>query len=468
MQKKYDYLVIGSGPAGYTSAIRASQIGLKVAVVEKNIDMFGGVCLNEGCIPAKSLYNSANIFDMVKRSPGLCGLNVKCGKPDLASFVKRSREAASQLGEGLSFLFKKNGIDLINGKAEFLDSGKVQITDSGEITTTIEAGKFLIASGSTPRELEGIPFDGETVISSSEAIRLEKVPGKMLVIGGGAIGAEMASFFNIIGSEVVIIEMESSILPFEDEEVSRRLQSVFKQKGIEVLTSSRVSEIKTGSAKADVTIQSKGKEVKDKFDIVLISVGRKPSTSGLGLDRIGVKVDAEGYILVDEHMKTNIENVYAAGDVVRTPMLAHLAAFEGELAAESAGGEVPREIDYSSVPNAVYTQVQVASVGITEKEAKEKGLDFSKGKQFFKSNGKAVISSETEGFIKILADNSAQKILGVHIIGTIATELIHEFVLAKRKGLTVEDIERTVHAHPTFSEAAVDAAKSVSDKPIHG
>ena len=468
MQKKYDYLVIGSGPAGYTSAIRASQLGLKVAVVEKDIEMFGGVCLNEGCIPAKSLYNSASIFDTVRNSPGLCGLNVKFGKADLASFVKRSREASSQLGEGLSFLFKKNGIDLINGKAEFLDAGEVQITTPDASEVTIEAEKFLIASGSAPRELEGISFDGKTVISSSEAIRLEKVPGKILVIGGGAIGAEMASFFNIIGSKVVIIEMESSILPFEDEEVSRRLQSVFKQNGIEVLTSSRVKSVKTVKDKAEVTIESQGKKVKNKFDIVLVSVGRKPSTSGLGLEKIGVEVDAEGYISVDEQMRTNIDKIYAAGDVVRTPMLAHLAAFEGELAARSASGKETQPIDYSSVPNAVYTHVQVASVGITEKEAKERGLDFSKGKQFFKSNGKAVISSETEGFIKVLADKSTRKILGVHIIGSIATELIHEFVLAKRKDLTVDDVEHTVHAHPTFSEAAIDAAKSVFGRAIHG
>ncbi|MGB3113428.1 MAG: dihydrolipoyl dehydrogenase [Candidatus Omnitrophota bacterium] len=448
---KYDYLVIGSGPAGHVSAIRAAQLGLKVAVVEKDKNMFGGVCLNEGCIPAKSLYRSAEIFDNMKRSPELCGVDVEFKCVNMAEMVKKSREAAEQLCQGLLFLFKKNNIDLINGEARFIDKETVEIKGEDPGTFEVKADKFLIATGSVPRPLAGLPFDGEKVLDSSSAIRLEKVPKTILIVGGGAIGIEFASFFNLLGSEVTIIELEKTLLPFEDNEISKGIQVIFKQRKINVLTLSSVSDV-----------------LLEDFEVCIAAVGRTPATGDIGLEKAGVETDEKGYINVDSRMRTNVENIYAAGDCIATPMLAHVASAEGEVAAEAAAGGDPAAIDYDSVPNAVYSAVQVASVGITEEEAKEKNMDYAVGKQFFKANGKAVINKQTEGFIKVIADAETHELFGVHIIGHHATELIHEFVLAKRAGLTVEDIEKTVHAHPTFSETAVDACKAVFGKPIHG
>jgi dihydrolipoamide dehydrogenase len=451
--ENYDYLVIGSGPAGHTSAIRAAQLGLKVAVVEKDKDMFGGVCLNEGCIPAKSLYRSAHIVDIVRRSPELCGIDVKYKCVDTQEMVNKSRQVADQLSQGLLFLFKKNGITLINGKAKFLDKNTVRIEGGETGTVKIQADKFLIATGSTPAILPGIEFDGEKILNSSHAIRLKEIPKSILVVGGGAIGVEFASFFNLLGSEVTILELEESLLPSEDKEISRRFQSIFKQSGIKVLT---------GATLGDESINQ------DEYEKILIAVGRIPEVSGLGLERLEIETDGRGFIPVNSKMQTTSENVYAAGDVINTPMLAHVANIEGEIAAEAAAGKDPDKIDYTSIPNAVYSDVQVASVGITEEEAKEKNLDYKTGKQFFKSCGKAIINSQSEGFIKVIADSSSREILGVHILSHMATELIHEFAVAKRAGLKVEDIAGTVHAHPTFSETAIDACKAVFGKPIHG
>ncbi len=468
MTKKYDYIVIGSGPAGHVSAIKAAQSGLKVAVIEKDQDMFGGVCLNEGCIPAKSLYNSAEILYQAGKHADLCGLEVKESGAKMSAFVKRSRTASDQLSQGLSFIFKKNKIDLINGKAEFTSEKDVQVTDADGKTCVLTAENYLIATGSEPKALDKVTFDGKMIISSSEAIRLEDVPPKILIIGGGAIGTEFASFFNIMGSEVTIAEFEDAILPLEDRDVSRRLATIFKQQGIKILTSSRVTGAKPEGKSVVAAIKSGDNDIKEKYDIVLVSVGRVPLTRELGLKAAGVTSDEKGFIPVDENMRTNVKNIYAAGDVVASPMLAHVASAEGEVAAGAVAGKSVDPLDFGAIPNAVYTRVQVASVGMTEEEIKDKGLKYSTGKEFFKANGKAVVTSETEGFIKVLADPDSHKILGAHIIGHNATDLIHEFVVAKRKGLTVDDIADTVHAHPTFSESAAEACRAVFGKPLHG
>jgi len=467
MSGRYDYIVIGSGPAGHVSAIKAAQAGLKVAVVEKDAEMLGGVCLNEGCIPAKSLYYSTKIFDLIKKGPEICGLEVACKSVDMPGFVRKSREAASQLRKGLEYLFNKNKIDLIHGKAEFTGRETVKITlhDGGD--AEMEAGRYLIAAGSSPRELPGIPFDGEYVINSSQAIRLEKAPEKILIVGAGAIGTEFASFFSLIGTKVTLLEMEDHILPGEDNEVSKALESVFRRKGITVLTSSTLLEASGSDGSVTVKISRKGEEDVGDYNVILAAIGRKPSTSGLGLDKAGVETDDKGFIPVDGNMKTSAKNIYAAGDVLSTPMLAHVASAEGEAAADSLTGSDDGELDYSSIPNAVYSQVQVASVGMTEREAKQKGVKYSVGKQYFRAGGKAVVNSQPEGFIKVIADNDSHKILGAHIIGHEATELIHEFIIAKRAGLRIEDIYRAVHAHPTFSETAVDACRAVFGKPLH-
>ncbi|MEA3489146.1 MAG: dihydrolipoyl dehydrogenase [Candidatus Omnitrophota bacterium] len=468
MKDRYDYLVIGSGPAGHVSAIKAAQLGLKVAVVEKDAEMFGGVCLNEGCIPAKSLYNSARIFDLLRMGPELCGLEAQCGGVDMARLVKKSRDAALQLRKGLSFLFKKNGIDLVKGMARFIDSGTVRVSGEAGEPFSVKAKNYLIATGSTPKALPGIDLDGKNVITSSRAIRLEKVPEKALIVGGGAIGAEFASFFDLIGAEVAIVEIEDALLPGEDREVSKCLESVFKRKGMTVHTSSRVTKASVKGDRVTVKIKGgKGEQAGD-YNVVLVSVGRVPATSGIGLEEAGIEADGGGFIRVDPGMRTNVKNIYAAGDVLRTPMLAHVASAEGEAAAEAVSGNKPEPVDYSAVPNAVYTQVQVASVGVTEEAAKREGLDFSAGKQFFKAGGKAVVNSQPEGFIKVIADNRTHRLLGAHIIGHEAAELIHEFIVAKTAGLKVEDIARSVHAHPTFSETAVDACRAVFGRPVYG
>lgn len=451
MRDNYDYLVIGSGPAGHTSAIIAAQAGLRTALVEKDPAMLGGVCLNEGCIPAKSLYNSAKILGIAKNNPDIFGVAIPSGSDCMGSFVGKSIKTVGQLKQGLSFLLKKNDIDFIKAKAEFLDPGTIKLTAPEGGERIVKAGKFLIASGSRARQLKEIPFDGRKVISSADAIRLEKIPGKILIVGSGAIGTEFASFFNTMGSEVTLVEIEPAILPTEDKDVSIGLRSIFTKRGIKVLTSSGPSDFKV-----------------EDFDMVLVSVGRAPSTSGLGLERAGVKTDEKGFIPVDGSMCTNVDNIYAAGDVLSTPMLAHMASAEGEAAAMSVLGKDPGTIDLSAVPNAVYSDIQAASVGLTEQAAGEKGIDFSIGKQFFKANGKALVNSQAEGFIKVLAENGTRRIIGAHILGVNATEIIHEFALAKRKHLTVDDIYGTVHAHPTFSESAIDAAKSVFGKPVHG
>ncbi|RKY42768.1 MAG: dihydrolipoyl dehydrogenase [Candidatus Makaraimicrobium thalassicum] len=465
---KYDYLVIGSGPAGHVSAIRAAQLGLRVGIVEKDMAMLGGVCLNEGCIPAKSLYHSARVLDTVRRNPDLCGLEVRHGGIDMAGLVEKSRETARQLRNGLSFLFKKNSVDLIIGTARFVDKETVHVSGESGEASRVKAEKFLIATGSAPRPLPGIPFDRERVITSSQGIRLEKTPEKMLIVGGGAIGTEFASFFNTIGTGVSIVEIEDSLLPAEDREVSKRMRSIFKQKNIETLVSSRVKKVSVESGAVAVTIEGPDGETTEKYGLLLVSVGRIPSTSGLGLEKIGVATDDKGFIPVDERMRTNAENVYAAGDVLRTPMLAHLAYAEGEIAAETAAGQTSDPIDYSSVPNAVYSEVQAASVGMTEEKARSEGIDFRVGKQFFKSNGRAAVNSQTEGFIKIIADRDTGGLLGVHIIGYEAAESIHEFVVAKKAGLSVGDIAKTIHAHPTFSETAAEACRAVFGEAIHG
>ncbi len=467
MNKHYDFLVIGSGPAGHTSAIRAAQLGLKVAVIEKDGNMFGGVCLNEGCIPAKSLYNSAKIFDLAEREAELFGLKIGKGDIDMKKLVAKSRKHADDLCKGLAFLFKKNGIDLIDGAARFIDKTLVEVIAPGGEKLTIRADRFLVATGSASRELSIAPFDGKNILSSSDAIRLNEVPKKILVVGGGAIGTEFASFFNIVGSDVTIVEMEESLLPGEDKDISKRLATIFKQRGINVLTPASLKKVEVIDGDAVVAIETKSEYKSEKYNAVIISVGRKPSMS-VGLENVGVNVDEQGFVRVDERMRTNIENIYAAGDVVPTPMLAHMASKEGEVAAESAAGKDPEVIDYTNVPNAVYTKVQVASVGISEEKAKSENIDYAVGKQFFKANGRAVVNSETDGFIKIIADKNTHKLVGAHIIGYDAAELIHEFVVAKRSGLTVDDIEKTIHAHPTFSETAIDACRSVFNKPIHG
>lgn len=468
MDRTYDYLIIGSGPAGHVSAVRAAQLGLKTAVIEKDENMFGGVCLNEGCIPAKSLYRSAKIYDTIKRSKELCGIEAALGPVDLGAIVAKSRAQAETLKKGLSFLFGKNGIELIKGTASFVDKNTVKVLSADGKFEKIKAAKILIATGSTPRCLPGVPFDGNVVLDSSHGIRLCQVPGKMLIVGAGAIGTEFASYFGILGADVTLVEAEGTILPLEDGEIGKRLESVLSRKGVKVITAAKIEKIAVTNGSAEVAIAGPEGGFNAVFDKVIVCVGRAPATGGLALEKAGIGTDERGFIPVDGMMRTSAGNVYAAGDVVRTPMLAHVASAEGEVAADSAAGHEATPIDHDCIPSAMYGEIQTSGVGLTEEKVKASGLEYRTGKQFFRSNGRAVVNAQAEGFIKVIADAKSRRIMGAHIIGYEAAELIHEFVVAKKAGLTVDDVARTVHAHPTFSETAVDACRAVFGKPIHG
>ena len=464
MLKEYDYVVIGSGPAGHVSAIKAALSGLRTAVIEKKENMFGGVCLNEGCIPAKSLFHSAELIQNARKADKFFKGGLNGGDIDVSELTHESQRSVELLKKGLRSILNKNGIDLIIGEASFVDKNVLRIESGTEDTEVMEihSSKILIATGSKSFSFSNVHQDSEKIITSSEAIALESVPGNILIVGGGAIGVEFASFFNILGSKVTIIEMKDDILPTEDSDVSRGMRSLLKRKGVEVITGCQLSEAVNSPADVKVKIVVSGEEKERSFEKILLSAGRVPFTEGLGLDKLGVELDGKGYIKVDEELRTNIKNIYAAGDVINSPMLAHAAQIEGETAAASASNAKPETIEYGNIPFAVYSEIKASGVGLTEKDAKEKGLDYGVGKVFFRSNGRAVACGDTEGFVKVIADNKTKLIYGVHILGKHSDELIHEFVLAKKMGISVDDISKTVHAHPTFSEIAIEACRAVS------
>lgn len=461
MGNKYDYLIIGSGPAGHISALTAARAGLKTAIVEKDLNMLGGVCLNEGCIPAKSLFSGAYLFGAVKKFPGFLGQGVP---PDVAmkEISAKSALASDGLKKGLLSHLKKSGIDIIEGNAQFKSGSEILVESPSGERSVIEAKKFLISAGSSPRALPGITFDGKSIISSSHAVKLEAVPEKILIIGAGAIGVEFASFFITMGSDVTLVEAQNEILPLEDRDVSSAMRNSLKKRGVKIITSSKIEEVSQKNGKVLAKISSINDGIfANEYSLALISVGREPNYLTLGLSKAGVNFNEKGFIPVGGDMQTNVKGIYAAGDIVPGPMLAHVAQAEGEIAALSAAGKYFCPLDISSIPNAVYSGVQAASVGLTEKQAETSGAEFIVGKSFFKANGKAVAAGEDEGFVKIIADVKTRKILGAHIVGHIATEVIHEFVIARRNSLKIDDIAWTVHAHPTFSESAALAAKDI-------
>ncbi len=464
--RKYDYLVIGSGPAGFASSITASKLGLKVGIVQDGVNMLGGACLEEGVIPAKSLIHSANILSAVKKHGDLYGIEIQSNKAEMATLVERSKKTIRQLRGGFSGLLRRNNIDLINGFARFENQHSVKVTGSGNETSIITADKFLIASGSIPKPLPGIPFDGHNVISSTDAIGLAETPDKILIVGGGAIGVEFASFFNIIGSEVVIVEFEDSLIPFEDKDISAGLEQVFSKKGIRIYTSSKVEKISNAPNHLEVLIKGADKEIVEECSIVLVSTGRTPLSSSLGLENAGVERDERGYIPVDNAMRTNRKHIWAAGDVVPTPMLANVALVEGEVAALSAAGKTVEPIDYTCVPNVVYTEVQVASLGLTEKQVTANGIEHSVGRQPLIGTFKAAINSEREGFVKVIANNRTGELLGAHIFAYEAAELIQTFIIAKKAGLPVQEIQKTIPPNPTYSESIIDACKAVFSRTV--
>lgn len=466
MSKKYDLVVLGGGPGGYVAAIRAAQLGYKTAIVEK--DNLGGICLNWGCIPTKSLLKNAELYDLTKNHSDEFGLSFSDLKFDFNKIIKRSREVSEKIVKGVQFLMKKNKIDHIQGFGKFSAKNKLEILDKDQKKIDEVEGKhIIIATGARPRAVDAIPIDRKNIITSTEAMSLDKQPEKLIVIGAGAIGVEFAYFYNVLGTEVTIVEMLDNILPVEDKEVSDTLTRSFKKRGIKIHTGTKVEKAEVKGKSVIVTIEKNGKKEELKADKVLSAIGVQGNVEGIGLEDVGVEIE-RNHIKVDKNTyKTNVEGVYAIGDVIGPPWLAHVASHEGIHCIETIHGLNHPAIDYDSIPGCTYCQPQVASIGLTEAKAKEKGYDVKVGKFPYSASGKAGAIGEKEGFVKIIFDAKYGEILGAHIIGAEATEMIAEIGLAKSLEATYETILRTVHAHPTLSEMVMEAAGQAYGEAIH-
>jgi len=460
----YDLVVIGSGPGGYVAAIRASQLGMKVGVVEKA--ELGGVCLNWGCIPTKSLLKSAQVFEYLNHAKDY-GIKID-GKAsaDFSAMVKRSREVAGGMSNGIQFLFKKNKIEVIQGTGKLTKDKKVEVTNSDGKKDTIEAKHVLLATGARSRQLPNLPQDGEKIIGYRKALTLEKQPESMVVVGSGAIGSEFAYFYNSIGTNVTLVEYLDNVVPLEDEEVSKQLGRSFKKAGIKVMTSSEVTNVDTSGKKVKVTVKTKKGEESIEADIVLSAVGIAPNIEDIGLEEAGVEVE-KGRVKVDELYRTSAEGVYAIGDIVPGQALAHTASAEGIICVEKIAGKDVEPLNYGNIPACTYTTPEVASVGMTEKAAKEAGYELKVGKFPFSASGKASAAGHKEGFVKLIFDAKYGELLGAHMIGANVTELIAELVTARKLETTGHEIIKTVHPHPTMSEAVMEAAAAAYDEVIH-
>jgi dihydrolipoamide dehydrogenase len=463
MASKYDLIVIGSGPGGYVAAIRASQLGKKVGVVER--ESLGGICLNWGCIPTKALLKSAQVFDYISHANDY-GISVKDFSVDFTGMVKRSRDVADGMSKGVSFLFRKNKIDHISGHGKLKPGKKVEVKDENGKTTTYEAENIIIATGGRSRELPNLPIDNEKVIGYRKAMVLEKKPESMVVVGSGAIGAEFAYFYNAIGTKVTVVEYMPNIVPVEDEEISKQLERSFKKSGIKIMTSSEVTKVDTKGKKCKVSVKTKKGEEQLEADIVLSAVGVATNLEGIGLEESGVLVE-KNKIKIDEFYRTNIDGIYAIGDIVHGPALAHVASAEGIVCVEKIFGLNPEPIDYNNIPGCTYCQPEIASVGYTEKAAKEAGYEIKVGKFPFSASGKASAAGAKEGFVKVIFDAKYGEWLGAHMIGANVTEMIAEVVAARKLETTGHEIIKTIHPHPTMSEAVMEAAAAAYEEVIH-
>lgn len=460
---KYDLIVIGSGPGGYVAAIRASQLGMKVAVVEKA--EIGGICLNWGCIPTKALLKSANVFEYLTHAKDY-GIEVKDFKADLKGMVKRSRDVAASNSKGVQFLFKKNKIELIEGTAKLKKGGKVEVTDKQGKKTDHEAKHTIVATGGRSRELPNLKIDGKKILGYREAMMLQSIPKKLLVVGSGAIGVEFAYFYRAIGSEVTIVEFLPRIVPVEDEEVSKALDKSFKKMGMTIHTNSEVTKVDTSGKGCVASVKTPTGEIKIEADIVLSAVGIATNLEGIGLEEVGVKTE-KGKVVVDDFYKTNVEGVYAIGDIVKGPALAHVASAEGITCVEKIAGKNPRPIDYNNLPGCTYCSPEIASVGYTEEAAKKAGYDIKVGRFPFSASGKAKAAGATDGFVKVIFDAKYGEWLGAHFIGANVTEMIAEVVAARNLETTGHEIIKTVHPHPTMSEAIMEATAAAYGEVIH-
>lgn len=463
--EKYDLLVIGSGPGGYVAAIRASQLGLKTAIIEKA--ELGGVCLNWGCIPTKSLLKSAQVFDYLNHASDY-GITIKgSASADFGAMVKRSRDVADGMSKGVQFLLKKNKITVIQGAAKLTKDRKVEVTDSSNKKTIYEATHLILATGARSRELPNLPQDGKRVIGYRQALTLDKQPKSMVVVGSGAIGSEFAYFYNAIGTKVTLVEFMDNIVPLEDDEVSKQLARSFKKEGIDVRLSSEVTSVDSSGSTLKVSIKDKkGKEEQIETEMVLSAVGITPNIEGIGLEEAGVAVE-KGRIKVDEFYRTSVPGIYAIGDIVPGQALAHVASAEGILCVEKIAGHNPEPINYNNIPGCTYTSPEVASVGYTEKAAKEAGYELKVGKFPFSASGKASAAGHKDGFVKLIFDAKYGELLGAHLIGANVTEMIAELVVARKLETTGHELIKAVHPHPTMSEAIMEAAAAAYGEVIH-
>jgi dihydrolipoamide dehydrogenase len=463
----YDLIVIGTGPGGYVCAIRAAQLGMKVAVVEKR-GTHGGTCLNVGCIPSKALLHASEMFEEAGHSFAKMGIGIGTPKLDLATMLTFKDEAVDGNVKGVDYLLKKNKIDSVFGTGKIAAPGKVEVKGTDGKTQTLETRNIVIATGSDVAKLRGVEIDGKRIVSSDQAIALPKVPQRLLVVGAGVIGLELGSVWRRLGSKVTVVEFLDRILPGMDNEVCRQSQRLLEKQGIVFKLGSKVTGVDSSGAvlKASVEPAKGGAAEVIEADVVLVAIGRVPFTDGLGLEQAGVAKDNRGRVVTDAHFATNVKGVYAIGDVIAGPMLAHKAEDEGMAVAEILAGQAGH-VNYDVIPGVVYTFPEIASVGKTEEELKEKGVAYNAGKFPFTANGRAKANQQTEGFVKILADAKNDRVLGVHIIGSDAGNMIAEAAVAMEFGASSEDIARTCHAHPTLPEAVKEAALAVAKRAIH-
>lgn len=463
--KAYDLCIIGSGPGGYVAAIRASQLGLTVLIVEKE-PRLGGVCTLWGCIPTKALLHTADVLEEARHG-GEVGVAAREVRLDMPAALKHKEKIVRQSTNGITYLMKKNRVDVASGFGRLAGAGRVSVAGSDGAETVYAAKNVIVATGSTPRSLPGIDIDDKIILSSTSMLELAEVPKSLVVIGSGAVGVEFASMHARFGAKVTIIEVLPRIVPVEDEEISRELAASFKRQGIAIYPDTRVERITKGEGGVELLARSTGDKTETfRAEKVLMAVGRRPLTDGIGLEAAGVATD-RGYIKVDAMMRTNVPGVYAIGDVLPTQALAHLASEEGVVAVEHMAGKAPRPINYDQVPGCTYCSPEIGSVGLTEAKARERGYDVVVGKFPFSAIGKARILNQASGFVKIVAEKKYDEVLGVHVIGPAATELIAEACAAMKLETTSEDLVKTIHAHPTLSEAIHEAAQAVSGHAIH-
>lgn len=462
---KFDIIILGSGPGGYVAAIRASQLGYSTAIVER--EKLGGICLNWGCIPTKALLKSAQVYNYLKHSEDY-GIDLEgVAKPNMDAIVNRSRTVAENMSKGVEFLMKKHNIQVIEGDGKLLSGKKLEVKLKTGETELYEADHIILATGTRSRELPNLPQDGKKIIGYRQAMTLREQPQSIVVVGSGAIGSEFAHFYQSIGTQVSLVEFMPSIVPNEDKEVSSTLQRAFKKSGMKIYTSTSVESVDTSGEKCMVTMKGKKGEIVIEADIVLSAVGVTTNIENIGLEEVGVKVDRTK-VVVDDYYKTNIEGIYAIGDIVHGPALAHVSTKEAIICVEAINGLNPKPISYNNIPGCTYTTPEIASVGLTEDKAKEEGRDFKVGKFMYMASGKASASGSRDGFVKVIIDSNTDELIGCHMIGDNVTEMIAEAVVARENNITAHHIIDGVHPHPTMSEAMMEAIEAAYSKAIHG